>query len=192
MRSPCCCSIVSITIHIFTVHSQSIRPSISKSLLICATRSPPVRVVSIGLVAVFLFPKLRVPIHQQLDVGNGLFHIVGLSDANDIFRHTPALAGRHVNIDLVVSANVLNLGTSGTNDTVEEFLRDIDLLVDHSRVGNGVVVVGANVLDDLLGLLDICRAVTGNSNADRGFHVSNLCVLECEIVRAEEKRAENE
>ncbi len=137
-------------------------------------RSPSIRVVSIVLVAVFLFPELGIPIHQQLNVRNGLFDIVGLADTNDVFRHTPAFVGGHVNLDLVVSTNVFDFGSPGTNDAVEEFVWDKDLLVDQSRVGDGMVVVGANVLDDLLRLLDVCWDVAGNANANRGFDVSDL------------------
>lgn len=142
-----------------------------------SSSSPPHRVVSIGVVAVLLFPELGIPIHQQLDVQDGLFDVVGLSDANDVFGHAPTLGRRHVDVDLVVSANVLDLGTPGPDNAVKEFLRHVDLLVDASRVGDRVVVVGANVLDDLLGLLDVCRAVAGDPDADRGDDVSNLCVV---------------
>jgi hypothetical protein len=41
-------------------------------------------------------------------------------------------------------------------------------------VGDGVVVVGNDVIDDLLGLLDVCRAVTGDPDTDRRLNVSNL------------------
>jgi hypothetical protein len=72
---------------------------------------------------------------------------------------------------------VLDLGSPGSNDAVKEFLRHVDLLVDASRVGDRVVVVGANVLDDLFGLLDVGRAVAGDSDADRGDDVSDLCCV---------------
>jgi len=57
---------------------------------------------------------------------------------------------------------------------VKEFLWHVDLLVDASRVGDRVVVVGANVLEDLL---DVCRAVAGDSDADRADDVSDLCCV---------------
>ena len=121
-----------------------------------------------------MFPELGIPVHQQLDVRDGLFDVVELSDTNDVFGHAPALGRRHVDVDLVVSANVLDLGSPGSNDAVKEFLWHVDLLVDASRVGDRVVMVGANVLEDLL---DVCRAVAGDSNVDRADDVSDLCCV---------------
>jgi len=46
--------------------------------------------------------------------------------------------------------------------------------VDHSGVGDGVVVVVDQIFDDLLGLLNIRWTITGNSYTGRGFNVSDL------------------
>lgn len=57
---------------------------------------------------------------------------------------------------------------------MKEFLWDVDLLMNQSRMGDGVMMVGTKVFNNLFGSFDIGRDVTGNSNANRGFDVSNL------------------
>ena len=69
---------------------------------------------------------------------------------------------------------MLDLGSSSSNDAVKEFLWNVNLLMDQSRMGDGVMMVGTKVLDDLFGSFDIGWDVTGDSNTNRGLDVSNL------------------
>ena len=45
-------------------------------------------------------------------------------------------------------------------------------------MGDGVMMVGTKVLDDLFGSFDIGWDVTSDSNANRGLDVSNLLYFE--------------
>ncbi len=77
-------------------------------------------------------------------------------------------------VDSVIAANMPNLRSPGADDAVEELLGHVYLAVDHAGVGDGVVVVGTEVFDDLLGLLDVGGAVAGDSDTGRRLDVSNL------------------
>ena len=83
----------------------------------------------------------------------------------------------------IISANVLDFRSAGPNDAVKVLLGDIDLLVAKARVGDLVVVVIAEVTEDLLGRLDVVRTVAGDSDAHRGRNFSNLktFVVQCNI-----------
>ncbi|VEU40889.1 unnamed protein product [Pseudo-nitzschia multistriata] len=69
---------------------------------------------------------------------------------------------------------MLDFRSAGPDDTVEEFRWDVDLLMNEPRMGDLVVVVLAEVSDDLLGGLHVGGDVPGDSNSARRFHVSDL------------------
>ena len=129
-------------------------------------------IIAKAFVAVLLLSQFGIPIHQQLDVRNGLFDVVRPSDTNNILVH--GRIGRHIDVDVIVSANVFDFTATGTNDTMKEFLWNVDFLVDEPRMGDFVVMVVAQIPDDLLGRLDVLRTVSSDSDTGRRCDISDL------------------